>query len=129
MNPSQLLPADQVVKVCGILGHVISEVVPLMKGGGILGALGLISDFGDLKGVNWPAFIDQVKDLDPEERKACLAALKKNLVLDDKSLEQKIESGADCLDEVVDVGVEAYHAYQHGQAVVEKVKALVGAGA
>lgn len=125
---SQLLPADKVVSVCKVLGSVTSTVVKLLKGGSIFGAIGLVGDISELKGLNPEQLKDQMKDLDKDERVACLQAFKSTLVLEDKKLEQKIESGADCLDEVVDVAFEAVAVYQHAVAVVEKVKGLVGEG-
>lgn len=125
--PSQLLPADKVVQLCGIVGSILSKVVELVKGGGILGALGLISDVGDLRGINPQQLLDQVKDLDADERQACLVAFKKAFVIKDKTLETKIKQGSDILEKAIELVLKVVDQVEQGVALVNEVKALVGA--
>jgi hypothetical protein len=120
------LPITQVKLVVETAAEALSTVVKLLSGGSIFGAIGLLSSLSALKGVNKHALLDQLKDADPAERAELLAAFKSKLVLEDKALEAKIESGADCLDEAIGLGIDAYEVIERGVALVGKVKGVIG---
>lgn len=93
--------------------------------GGIFSALALIDEVQALGTLEKGQIIAEAKDLSKEERTALSTTFKGKLSLENKSLEAKIESGVDIVDEAIDIGLEAFDAYKHVQKLVEKVKALV----
>lgn len=97
----------------------------IASGGGVFSALTLIDEVQALGSLEKGQLLVEAKDLIKEERLALIAIFKAKLSLDNKALENKIESGADLLDDVLDLGFEFLAAVNHGKSAIEKVKALI----
>lgn len=134
---AEKLGVVQLEKIVEACGEVINVVHKITHGGGVLSALALIDELSALKDLNGDALLQEVKDLSPEERKQLLGVLKAKVSLFDVDLENKIESGADCLNEVVEFGMLCYAdvleikakveaRVASGKALVEKIKGVVG---
>lgn len=88
----------------------------LANGGGMFSAFSLIDEVQALGTLEKGQLISEAKDLEKDERASLLATFKSKLSLDNKALEAKIESGADLLDEVIDLGMECLAAVSHGSS-------------
>ena len=132
---SEKLGIDQLEKIVDAAGEAINVVHKVSHGSGVFAALAIVDELSALGLVKKEVLMAQLKDLSTEERKSLLGALKTKVALSDKELEAKIESGIDCLDEVVDFGMTVYGdvlavkamveaRIAAGKILVEKIKGL-----
>lgn len=123
---------ERLVEACG---EAINVVYKVSHGGGVFSALSIVDELSALGLVKGEVVLAQLKDLDAAERKHLLGLLKAKVSLSDKELEAKIESGVDCLDEVVEFGFKVFADVMavkvivetriaEGKALVEKIKGL-----
>ncbi len=120
-----MLPIDQVRKVIESLAEIVNTVYKLANGASIFTAIGLLEDLAVLKTIQKDILVAQLKDCDPTERMELVAVFKQKLVLDNKPLEMKIESGVDCLDEVIDLGYSCVALINQAKSVLEHVKSVI----
>lgn len=129
------LPIDQLSKIVEASAEAINVIEKVTHGGGIWAVFSLTDELSALSGLNGAIVAAQLKDLSIDERKSLLSLLKAKVSLSDKALEAKIESGVDCLDEVVDYGFQVYAdviatkvlvetRIASGTALIEKIKGL-----
>lgn len=99
---------------------------------GLFTLLELTDEVSSISGADFSLLKSQLAEFSPEERKAEMKAFSNKLVLSNKVLESKIESGGDFLDEVVDYGIEQYIFLMGIKdavlAKVEEAKALIEKG-
>lgn len=96
----------------------------VISGGGILAALGMSDELYALRLMDPSKVKEQFADLDPLERRKLNERFKGKLVLSDKSLEQRIEGGADVLEEAADIVIDAVGLIAKAQGVFGKVQKL-----
>lgn len=94
----------------------------VVKGGGLLSLADLIDEISAVKGISKDAVVAEVRDLSSSERKELNLMFKQKLVLDDKRLENKIESGVDIVEQAIDL---AYEVIDGGKDLAGKVKVLI----
>lgn len=113
-----------VLKVIEAVGEAINVIAKVVNGGGIFAVFALADELSVLGGIKKESLLLEIQNASPNQRKEWLDALKKKLVLADKALEAKLESGADLLNESIDVVFDAIKVVEEGKAVVEKAKVL-----
>lgn len=116
---------ENVKKVLQLAAEGVNVAYAIMHGGGIIQALALTDEVSAMKGLDVKALLEEIKTASEEERKEHLEMFKAKLSIADKKLEEKIESGMEAFQEVIELGLEGVGIYEKGVALVEKVKVIV----
>lgn len=96
------------LKKCVLAGAELLNVISkIAHKQGIFVAFELVDELSALGSVSAAELKAEIAGLDDAERADLLAAFKAKLVLQDPSVEAKLESGADLLNDAVNVVIEA----------------------
>lgn len=116
-------PIDSIVLA---LAELINVLYKVAHKGGLFVLAELSDEVMALTSVSKDDVLAQLKVASEvaAERARLEQLFKSKLVLEDKVLELKVEAGADCLEQAVEVAYDGLELFNRGKSVVEKVKSL-----
>ena len=120
------LGVDSLKIIAADLAKALNCISKFIHKQGLIALWGLLEVFNDLKSINWDLALQELRDVDGQERLDIEASFNSGLDLVDKTVQAKIVGGVGYVEKTAEFVAKAVSLGKEGYAIVLDVKAFLG---